>query len=762
MKQALRRVGCLAAGMLICHTATAQLQGRGVGAVLDGLRVEGLIFIYNTQIVPGELRIASEPQARDGLGLAREILAAHGLGLSEAAPRVYAVIRDPSAARTVSAARPPPPPLEEIVVQTSRYTFAAENVAPKNFLTQDQVQAMPRLADETLRAVQRLPGAASNGFSSISPMRGGEPNETAIFLDGLRLYEPFHLKNFFSPVSLLDSRLIDGIEFYSGGFPSPYGDRMSAIIDATSVRPQQRYYEAGLSLFHLSALAATPFADGRGEALISARRGNLGDLSQLSEEDFGTPDYSDGFARVAYEFDDATTAAFDLLVSSDRIIAKSDRGAQQSRAKYRNIYSWLTLDHDWSPTASSRVIASFTDLVNERRGSVDEPGARLGHVRDNRTFHVAGLRIENSVDGGWLKHRFGGEVRRLWGDYDYAIDLTVAPGFPFSGSPGSQTLRGASPSPEGYENSAYWDARTTLGSRWTVEAGLRLDVQTYDGSDDGEQWSPRLSVLYAWSPHTKLRAGLGRFYQSQGINELQVEDGIDRFYPAQHADHAIVSLDHAFSAGFDLRVEAYRKYYRRIHPRFENLFDPLVLFPEAEFDRVKVDARSARAEGVEVLMQMRPRGPWSGWLSYTWSRVTDRIDGADVPRSWDQRHAVNVGLSWASGPWSATLINSFHSGWPTTTLAIDPQTGDARIDLSRRNRSRFANYNSLDFRVTRTFILPRGALDVFVEASNAISRENPCCVEYEVIPNADGSTSYVRDVDSWLPLVPSVGVLWRY
>lgn len=762
MKHALRRVGCLTTGMLICHAAMAQLQGRSVGEVLDGLRAEGLVFIYNTQIVPPSLQIETEPQARNGLALAREILAVHDLGLSQAAPRVYAVIRAPATAR--AAASPPAQPqrLEEIVVQTSRYTLAAETVAPKNFLTQDQVQAMPRLADETLRAVQRLPGAATNGLSSFSPMRGGESNETAIFLDGLRLYEPFHLKNFFSPVSLLDSRLIDHVEFYAGGFPAPYGDRMSAIIDTTNIRPQQRYYEAGLSLFHLSALAATPFADGRGEALISGRRGNLGDLAQLAEEDFGTPDYSDGFARVAYEFDDATAAAFDLLVSRDQIVARRDRGAQQSRAKYRNIYGWLTLDHEWSPVASSRVIASFTDLVNERRGAVDEPGARSGRVTDERTFHIAGLRIENSLDAGRVTHRFGGEVRRLWGDYDYSLDLTVAPGFPFPGSPGSQTSRTASPSPEGSENSAYWDARTTLGDRWTVEAGMRLDVQTYGGTDDGEQWSPRLSVLYSLSSGTKLRAGWGRFFQSQGINELQVEDGVDQFHPAQHADHAIVSLDHAFSAGFDLRIEAYRKYYRRIHPRFENLLDPLVLFPEAEFDRVMVDAHSARAEGVEILMQMQPRGPWSGWLSYTWSQVHDRIGNTDVPRSWDQRHAVNLGLTWARGPWTATLVNSFHSGWPTTDLTIDPQTGAARIDVEQRNRSRFAAYNSLDFRVTRTFIMPRGALDVFAEASNALSRENPCCVEYEVTTNADGSLNYIREVDSWLPLVPSVGVLWRY
>ncbi len=85
--------------------------------------------------------------------------------------------------------------------------------------------------------MQRLPGAATNGVSSLAPTRGGEPNETAILLNGLRLYEPFHLKNFFAPISLLDSRLIDGIEFYSGGFPALYGDRMSAIIDATPFVP---------------------------------------------------------------------------------------------------------------------------------------------------------------------------------------------------------------------------------------------------------------------------------------------------------------------------------------------------------------------------------------------------------------------------------------------------------------------------------------------------------------------------------------------
>lgn len=748
----------------MCHAALAQLQGRNVGDVLKDLRTQGLIFIYNNQIVPPNLRIEVEPSATQGLELAREILAAHGLSLSEATPRVYAVVRASSGkpVRPPTAAKPEPSKLEEVVVQTSRYVLATDSIPPKDFLTQDEVQAMPRLADETLRAVQRLPGTATNGVSSLAPTRGGQPNETAILLNGLRLYEPFHLKNFLAPISLLDSRLIDGIEFYSGGFPALYGDRMSAIIDARTIRPDQRYYEAGISFFNTNALAATSFAGGRGRALISARRGNLGELAQLAEEDFGKPDYADGFARAEYALSDSTHISFDALASGDQIVAKQDDETEQVRATYRNVYGWLTLDHDWSPHVSSRVIGSFTDLVNERRGVVEQPGQRSGSVKDDRSFHIAGLRLENTWTTGAFTHRFGGEVRRLWGDYNYELDLTVFPNFPFPGSPGSVTTRRSSPAPQGYENSVYWDTRMTLGQRWTLETGMRADVQTYDGSDDGEQWSPRLSVLYALSPATKLRASWGRFFQSQGINELQVEDGISTFWPAQHADHLIASLEHAFDVGFNVRVEAYRKYYRQIHPRFENALDPLVLFPEAEFDRVEIDARSARAEGVEVLMQMRPRGPWSGWLSYTWAQVTDRVGDENVARSWDQRNAVNLGVTWASGPWNATVINSFHSGWPTTDLPIDPVTGVPIIDFSERNRSRFADFNSLDMRVTRTFLMPRGALDVFVELTNATSRENPCCVEYKPRQNADGSVTYVRDLNSWLPLIPSAGVLWRY
>jgi hypothetical protein len=124
---------------------------------------------------------------------------------------------------------------------------------------------------------------------------------------------------------------------------------------------------------------------------------------------------------------------------------------------------------------------------------------------------------------------------------------------------------------------------------------------------------------------------------------------------------------------------------------------------------------------------------------------------------------VNLGLAWAHGPWAVTLTDTFHTGWPSTRLSLSTATdGAQQLIVGERNSERLDFYNSLDFRITRTFALSHGALDVFIEASNTLSRSNPCCIDYTITSNADGSLTLDEDLDAWLPLVPSAGVLWRY
>jgi outer membrane receptor protein involved in Fe transport len=652
--------------------------------------------------------------------------------------------------------------IEEIVVNTSRYTFASTDIS-YSFLTQEELQSMPRLADESLRAVTRLPGVSNNGFSALGQIRGGETTETSIVLDGLRLTEPFHLKNFLTPVSLLDSRVVNTIEVYAGGFPAVYGGSLSGVIEATSVSlDRPRYYEAGLSLFHTSALAALELDGGRGRALASVRRSNAGLLAKASEQDFGTPNYSDAFAKLEYEFQSDTRGSIQALFSNDRISALRDSATQRAKVEHRNAYAWATLEHDWSEGTSSRAIASLTEVANQRAGTIDNPGRRQGSVSDEREFHIIGLQLDNKWRRGSIDHRFGVSLQRLTGHYDYSNTNRFETDFPFPGSPVMQTARSSTVDPSGLAISGYWDVRTKALERVTLEAGVRVDEQTYSNAGS-TQWSPRLSALYDLTDNTRLRASWGLYAQAQGINELQIEDGIDGFNSPQRAEHLIASLEHTFARGVQLRIEGYRKNYLRLSPRFENLFDALVLLPELEPDRVRLDPSSARSEGIEVLIKVTPIAGWSGWLSYARSRVADRIDGRDERRSWDQRDAVSAGLSWSSGPWSVNGNYTYHTGWPTTALElVSAASGAQQVLTGERNAQRLGNFSSLELRATRTFAMSRGVLDVFVEASNAFLQSNPCCVEFDVRRNAEGGLNVIKNTDDWLPLVPSAGVLWRF
>ena len=59
-------------------------------------------------------------------------------------------------------------------VAASRYSLAAERADVHTFLTQHEIESLPRFADDSLKAVHRLPGAATNGLSGLANIRGGE------------------------------------------------------------------------------------------------------------------------------------------------------------------------------------------------------------------------------------------------------------------------------------------------------------------------------------------------------------------------------------------------------------------------------------------------------------------------------------------------------------------------------------------------------------------------------------------------------------
>ena len=240
--------------------------GRAVQDVLDEFRAGGLDLVYSTQLVPESLAVAREPLFRQPVPLIKEILEPHGLTLSEVDGVYFVVRQEPG-----SAPRAPPAPegdsggetapqlfeLEEINVSASRYVLFSNS---QFFIDQRAIQALPDLGEDPVRSAQRLPGAAAGGLSSRSHFRGGEHNETAIYLNGLKLLDPFHIRDYHSIFSSIDARAVSGVEAYTGGFPVAYGDQMSGVLLLDTRQPDEPLHtEIGLSVYNTSLLnSASP------------------------------------------------------------------------------------------------------------------------------------------------------------------------------------------------------------------------------------------------------------------------------------------------------------------------------------------------------------------------------------------------------------------------------------------------------------------------------------------------------------------------
>jgi outer membrane cobalamin receptor len=254
-------------------------------------------------------------------------------------------------------------------------------------------------------------------------------------------------------------------------------------------------------------------------------------------------------------------------------------------------------------------------------------------------------------------------------------------------------------------------------------------------------------------PSTDLRMHWGRFHQTDEVHELKVEDGLTTFPEAQRSDQVIVGLDHRLPGGLTLRLEGFRKLQTDPRSHFENLLDPLSLIPEIAPDRAQIAPASAEIRGAELSLVAALRNlTW--WAGLTWSEAFDRVDAERVPRSWDQTWAVSAGFDWTRGNWRFGVAAGAHEGWPTTRV-VETQLGE-------RNAARFKPRGTVDLRAEYRKPLALGSLAVTFEVTNAINIGNACCAELRANTDDEGDVTFTTRRSDWLPIVPSIGVLWEF
>ena len=743
--------------------------GLSLQEALRVLQEQGVPVVFSSSVVREPLRVESEPQGTTLREILDELLRPHGLRAQEVLKgRLVVVAGEPPRAAPSRTVEPisMPSVREEIVVTPDRHDVLEESPIGTQTLDLAEAAELPHLGNDTFRALSALPGTASSEASAQLSVRGGRNDEVLVVLDGLELLAPYHIQELDSALSIVAPTFLGHVSLSTGGYPAEYGDRMSGVIDMTTLAPAGgSRFSLGLGLVFAEASAAGAFAGDRGQWYSAFRGGNYHFPLEVRERE-EEPRYWDSFNKLELTLRPGQAVQLNVLVAEDELfLSPSESDGERYGSRWGNRYAWLTHDAVLGPDLLVESVVSGGRLDRARAGSAETSEVRFG-VRDDRVLDLAGFKNVWRLQP--REHHFfeaGLELRQLRTTIDYLNDRerTGDPLAPLNPHPRTTSFQGALTVDQA---AAFVTSRLHPSDTLTTELGARWD---YNSATGESHVSPRLNL--AWEPWTNgvFRLAWGWFYQSQRPYELQVEDGETRLARSERAEHRIVGYEHRRPGGVTFRAEAYQRRLRHPRVRFENLFAPIVLFPELTGDRVRIAPESGLAQGIELFYRSAEHGPLSWWLSTAVSSIEDDFGGRTVPRANDQPFAFRADLNYRMPrDWTLHAAWLYHTGWPTTRVTgqvVSGPDGTVRVEplLGPLYGERLPAYHRLDARLSRTWTLSLGQLSTYLEVQNLYNRENVRGYDdfaFDLGPEGEPRVDFDRV--SWGEFLPSFGIHWQF
>jgi outer membrane receptor protein involved in Fe transport len=595
-------------------------------------------------------------------------------------------------------------------------------------------------------------------------------------------------------LSIVDVDAVESIDMRTGGFSAEYGDRMSGVYEIATKRPpvDQKRYSVGLSFMNARFLSEGTFAGNKCSWLVSARRGYLDViLGIMGEGETYRPQYYDLLSKVQYQLGGNHVLSANVLYAKDYLKILDDEdtyGVDTVETSYGNQYGWLTLRSQLHPRLFVQTLVSTGKVKHDRFGYNHsdwfyENGGDGFDARatDKKDFTYYGLKQDWELDisDDYLV-KAGYEAKKLNAEYDYLsrdrmryYDPAGDSNYYYVDSHRQQS------DPSGNKYAAYVSNRIRPWAPLTFEVGLRYDRASYTGD---EHFSPRLSAVYDLTERTALRAAWGRYYQSERINEMSVQDGETIFLPATLAEHKVVGLEHRFESGIQVRLEGYLKEYSDLQPHYRNYLQDIELFPELEDDRITVMRDGSTSKGIEFYLKKGTGGKFTWWASYAYAKVEDKVSSytywnwgleeeaevilnSDLPGVNDQRHTVYFDVNYKpSNKWQWNLAWQFHTGWPYTkeTFRTDDRDGYTIgwFGPGELHGERHKRFSRVDLRINRYFNIGHGRVTAFLEIVNLLNQKNVRSYEYSV-NWANGQWRLDPEPQHWFTILPTVGIAWR-
>lgn len=651
---------------------------------------------------------------------------------------------------------PPDTPLEEVLVVARARQADSLSGVTSSFRNRDELRNAVGAGSDVMRALDGLPGLASDGGFAAFNVRGRGPRNNLVFVDDFPLDKVVHFDQTIGEeddiagggrFSIFAPNSIAAAEFSPGGWGAAYGGRAASLL-------RLELAEGGLTpvtSLRLDIAGAEFTYDGPSgfsddtSVFFTARRFDFGNVFELiGQDDIGTPKVTDIILKTTTQLSDRDELQFLFIDAPEKYtrdlenVAESDDFEDVSLIRSEQDLSlfgvtWRRLvgsDGEWTnrlylrnSDKDSTQGEAYPDLApdgsppsaipaRQEIFSIFENEQEIGWRSDFTTFNrfgefSAGIRAvrldadyKTTLDGPWIRYVYESDDPRPEGQqYIVWLPENIESKFDETGT-----------------NLAAYAEQVIELDRFEFRPGLRVDR---DDFSEETYWSPRFSVGYTATPNLRFSLTSGIYYESpQFLVRAADPDNFD--LANEKITHVGVGLDYDFGEVWNLIAEAY----------YQDLDDLVVDVSRADL-RARNSGEGSNS-GFDIVLNRAFGNSWSADLTYSYNRgrQNDNDGRGSYTPDFSREHFFSVGGRWEiTDRLQLAARWKWGSGRPGDRFIIheDVLPGDfllrASKEITEKNATTLGDYQSLNIRVDYRRRIASVDLVLFLDVINVFGAE---------------------------------------
>lgn len=564
--------------------------------------------------------------------------------------------------------------LEEVTVKGNQNRNAHPYFSGLNMMKLDMVKMgdIPVILGERdlLKAIQYLPGIKGGAENTAGfNVRGGSSDQNLILLDGVPVYNVYHLMGFFS---VFNGEAIKNAELYKGGIPARYGGHLSSVLDVSMKEGNLKRQEG---TFSISPVAGSftlegPIKKDTASYIFSVRRtfidGPLMLIQKLQDQPYiGGYFFYDINAKANWILNPRNRIFLSVYSGLDRNFYNgSDRSLKQS---FRYQWGNTTTVIRWNSTINSKLFSNtslyFSSFNNtQQTKSKEDESVNL--------FKTASKLNEWSFKSDFDYYLAPGNVVRFGGKLS---QLSFAPDIFQQRNDESETNSYQATKNQAFVSEAYLEDAI----QWNhLNANMGLRAATY--SIEGKTYfslEPRIALNWSLNPDLTISASYMR--NSQNLHLLTNSSlglptdlwvASTKKIAPQKADQFSMGIEKHLGAKYTFGLEGYYKTMKNV-TRF-NEGAAFLSGRDRNWEN-NVSVGEGEAYGSELMFR-KENARLSWMLSYTLSWSNQRFDdinrGRWFPFKYDRRHDFSALIDYK--------LKSKHTGERKISLAFVFQSGN--------------------------------------------------------------------------------------